>query len=164
MWNKMAFVNEPFMLGKEIYVPQKDFALAANIVSYDAKILKAEEGLTGLVTAYTIDRFASLRAGSEVYISDTVPSEVIYVDKSKAVEMSRFLPVRYDKDDIFAFQGSEDLIEIFQYCLRNKGLNIHDRNELEQTLETETMEISPLDTGTAKVLSQLSISCFSFRR
>lgn len=150
----ITLVKPRFQIGEIIYVPQKNRVVETRIVGYNARIGEENENLLEIVLGYDIQHYVSVRRGIDSTMTGVVMEKDFYSDKNKAQQASEFLEVNVEEeawklaigDRSIEDENSPYLLgncnlslccanlsearDILLYCKNNKGLVVHDRDEL----------------------------------
>ena len=145
-----------YSLGQTIYVPRQNSVTKTQIIAYDVTVMRAERALLGVVTSYQIDNLVSLMLDN--LCSDVLTSRVrdcdVYADELDAINASRFVDVTIDDETWDLALGSDGMTDestpyhrhnsglppccnnielarsVLTYCRNNRGLIVHERNQL----------------------------------
>jgi len=178
----IEFFKPIFKIGQTIYVPQKNKVVTTKIAGYYASIGEEKAGkLIGIISDYHVSNFVHVRRGDESELTNILCLRDFCEDLNKAQEESRFLEVKLDEESWKIAVGVRDLHDenspyslehcnlppccaniseardILNYCKRNNGLTIHDRNELTKLLfEGHEFEYDP-QSPIGRIFEQLQV-------
>ena len=149
-------MNKPeFEIGQTVFLPSRQGAERTEITGYISLVRQSSEGkLISGVRLYQVNPFGIERIGSETVLSDELTGRNFYTDKKQAQAASRFLGVALDDESWKLAIGDREIEDedspyslsncnlgiccaniseardILYLCREQKGLLVHDRDEM----------------------------------